>query len=217
MLRQILWRACLCLGTLLGPHFCVQAQGGVPGYPENFMAFDSREIAMLPAFCKYTEYFRQKVPGGSNTEEVNRWRSIIGPSFIHIHHYCFALIKTNRALLLTRTAQYREFYLRDSLQEFQYVIDRVPEEFVLLPEILTKRGENLVRLSQGPTGVLDFERAAELNPAYWPAYAQMGDYYKSVGQIDKAKAAFESGLEHAPDTAALTRRLAELRSLTKSC
>ncbi len=210
VLRRLLWRACLSACVLLGPHVAVQAQGGVPGYPESFYAFDPREVAMLPAFCKHTEYFRQKVPGGADAEQVAKWRSIIGDPFVHIHHYCFALLKTNRAVLLTRTAYYRNWYLQDSLGEFQYVLDRVPQNFILLPEILTKRGENLVRLNQGPVGALDFERAIELNSTYWPAYAQLSDHYKGLGQIDKARTVLLSGLEHSPDTPALTRRLADL-------
>jgi tetratricopeptide (TPR) repeat protein len=197
-------------GSLVVAHVAAFAQGGVPGYPENFMTFDPREVALLPSYCKYTEYFRQSVPGGSNPAEVERWRATIGAPFIHIHHYCFALMKTNRALLLTRTQYYREFYLRDSLNEFNYAIERMPPDFVLLPEILTKRAENLVRLGRGSLGVQDLERAIELNSEYWPPYAQLSDYYKSIGEMDNAKKALESGLEKSPDAPALKRRLAEL-------
>ena len=210
MLLRHLWRIALLFNTLLGVQVVAHAQGGVPGYPESFMSFDSREVAMLPAYCKHSEYFRQKVPGGSNPDEVAKWRSVMGMSFVHIHHYCFAMMKTNRAMLLARTPYYREYYLRDSLGEFDYVIERLPPEFVLLPEILTKKGENLIRLGRGPLAILELERAIELNATYWPPYAQLSDYYKSIGEIEKARQALESGLESSPNVPALKRRLSEL-------
>ena len=212
MLFRQLWNIALLSSALFGVKASAYAQGGVPGYPESFMSFDSREMAMLPAYCKHSEYFRQKVPGGSDPDEVAKWRSIMGMSFVHIHHYCFAIMKTNRAMLLARTPYYRNFYLRDSLGEFDYVIERLPAEFVLLPEILAKKGENLIRLGRGPLAVLDLERAIELNASYWPPYAQLSDYYKSMGEIDKAKQTLESGLEGSPDATALKRRLTELPS-----
>jgi tetratricopeptide (TPR) repeat protein len=212
ILLRVLRLVAAGITALLAMSGAAHAQGGVPGYPENFMSFDPREVALLPAYCKHSEYFRQKVPGGFDAEPLARWRATIGPSFIHIHHYCFGLLKTNRALFLTKTEQFRTFYLASSLQEYDYVLDRVPDDFVLKPEILTKRGESYVLLGKGPVGVLDFERAIELNPTYWPPYAQTSDYYKSVGNIGKARAVLEKGLEQSPDAQALKRRLAELET-----
>ena len=54
------------------------------------------------------------------------------------------------------------------------------------PEIFTKKGENLIRLAKGPLGVIELERAIEAKPDYWPPYAALSDYYKSIG--DRAKA-----------------------------
>ena len=105
--------------------------------------------------------------------------------------------------------------MSDSIGEFDYVITRAPEDFILLPEILTKKGENLVRLGKGPVGVTQFERAMELKPDYWPPYAYMSDYFKDAGDPKKAREILEKGLSNAPDAKALQRRLAELESGTE--
>ena len=168
------------------------------------------EVALLPAYCKNTTYFRDKVPGGMNSNEIARWTAAIGPEFIHLHHYCFGLMNTNRAVLLARDGQVRLSYLAASLLEFDYVIQRSSESFVLLPEILTKKGENLIRLGKAPVGILELERAADLKPDYWPPYAQLSDYYKSVGDRQKAKEALDRGLSSSPDAQPLRRRLSEL-------
>ena len=119
-------------------------------------------------------------------------------------------MKTNRAMLLSRDRQVKFAYLTDSIREFDYVIQRAPENFVLLPEILTKKGENLIRLGRAPVGIMELERAAELKPDYWPPFAQISDYYKSVGDRQKAKETLERGLSSSPDAPALRRRLTEL-------
>lgn len=187
----------------------------VPGYPDSVTAYDSREVAMLPRFCIYTQLFRDKVRGGNNTVEVNRWYGALGPTFHHLHHYCWGLMKTNRATLLSRSAQVRQFYLGDAIKEYDYVIERSPPDFILLPEILTKKGLNLVHLKRGPVAAIEFKRAIELNPTYWPPYAHLADYYKESGNLKEAREILEEGLKQAPEAIGLTRRLAELSDKKK--
>ena len=182
----------------------------IPGYPSSYMAFDPREIALLPPYCKYTIYFRDKVPGGANAAERQRWVEVLGPTFEALHHYCFAMMKTNRAILLARDARVKQFYLTDSISEFDYVIERSSEDFVLLPEILTKKGENLFRLNRAPVALLVLERAAELRPDYWPPFAHLSDHFKSLGDVAMAREWVERGLVGSPDAVALSRRLKEL-------
>ena len=187
----------------------------IPGYP-SVDSFDPREVALLPAYCKYTTYFNRKVPGGSDITAIKSWQSALGPTFEHVHHYCFGLMKTNRAVLLSTNVQVRDFYLTDSLKEFDYVLERSSENFVLLPEILAKKGENLLRLKRAPLAMMEFERAVSLKPDYWPPFAQMSDYYKSIGDNAKARESLERGLAGSPDAPALTRRLQELASAAKA-
>jgi tetratricopeptide (TPR) repeat protein len=165
---------------------------------------------MLPRYCIYTQGFRDNVPGGNNAAEIKRWTLVMGPTFNAMHHYCFGLMKTNRANLLVRDEHFRTFYLRSSLGEFDYVIDRAPPNFRLLPEILTKKGENLIHLDKGPEGVSELERAIALKPDYWPPYAALSDYYRKIGDLAKARTTLEEGLSVTPDVNALKRRMAEL-------
>jgi tetratricopeptide (TPR) repeat protein len=134
----------------------------------------------------------------------------MGPTFNDIHHYCWGLMKTNRAMFLVRSQQYRTFYLNSSIEEFDYVIRLAPSNFQLLPEILTKKGENLIRLDRGQEAMLELERATELKPDYWPPYAAMSDYYRKIGDLGKAREWLEAGLSVTPDVNALKRRMAEI-------
>lgn len=206
--------AALAGGIALSVPGSVHAQGGVPGYPESIHAFDPREMAMLPRFCLYVQDFRGVVPGGNDPAQIERWSSIFGPTYLHMHHYCYGLMKVNRGTLLARDAYVKRFYLQDSIHEFDYVLERAPQNFILLPEILTKKGEVLIKLGQGPQAIVPLERAAELKPDYWPAYAYMSDYYKEIGDLKKAREILERGLSFASDAKGLRRRLADLDAET---
>ena len=156
--------------------------------------------------------YGQGVPGGNNTEEIARWSLIMGPTFNAMHHYCWGLMNTNRALLLVRDQRWRAYHLNYSISEFDYVIRGAPRNFRLLPEILTKKGENLIRLDRGQDGIVELQRAIELKPDYWPPYAAISDYYKNIGELAQAREWLEEGLSASPNTKALMRRLAELNS-----
>lgn len=186
------------------------AQMPIPGYPSRAEEFDAREVAMLPRYCVYTQMFRDKVPGGNNQAMISQWYEYMGPIYHDMHHYCLGLMKANRGQVLARDPDSRRFYLTDSITEFEYVIRKAEDNFVLLPEMLTKKGESLVLLGKGPLGALQFERAIEVKSDYWPAYAQLSDYYKALGDTKKAREVLESGLARAPDAKGLQRRLSEL-------
>lgn len=173
--------------------------------------YDPKLLGMLPPYCKYTQVYQQTVPGGNDLTQIERWKSIMGPNnFLHMHHYCWGLEDANRALYFSATKQDRDHQLYQSVSEFDYVIARVAPDFALLPEILTRRGESLLRLGNGPRAILDLNRAIELKPDHWPPYAALSDYYKSLGDLQSARQWAEKGLAAAPGTKALQRRLAEL-------
>lgn len=189
----------------------------VPGYPpltpytQQNGPYDPRELGMLPRYCYSTQVIRNFVPGANAQEEVDKWFAVLGGTFIHLHHYCWGMMKSNRAILLAQDHQVQQFYLLDALDEYDYVIKRATPDFVLLPEILTKKAENLFRVGRAPVAIYELEHAIDIKPDYWPPYARLADHYKEAGQIQKARKTLEAGLKAAPDTPALTRRLAELQ------
>jgi tetratricopeptide (TPR) repeat protein len=191
----------------------------IPGYPNDVRAYDAREVALLPRYCIYTQEFNTKVPGGNNRAEIDKWYRLQGPTFHHMHHYCWGLMRTNRALMLARTKAGRDRYLQEAIWDFDYVIERAPANFVLLPEILTKRGEHLIRLKRGPMAEPDLRHAIELKPDYWPPYVALSDHYKAQGDISSARALLKEALSHSPSAAPVQKRLSELNttaSKTKS-
>jgi tetratricopeptide (TPR) repeat protein len=197
--------------------FCVSggsAAQSIPGYPESIGEFDPREVARLPPYCIYTAHFRENIPAGMNPVESRRWQALFGEVFQTLHHYCWGLMYLHRAKFLAREERIRRFNFGAAIHDFDYVLNFVEArklyDFVLLPEILTRKGEALVGLGRGARAIAEFERAIELRPDYWPAYAQLADYYRDSGEVDRAREVLHAGLARSPDTPALTRRLKEL-------
>ena len=188
--------------ALLGPASLHAAQS---------RTYSPREIAMLPPYCKHTQDFRESVPGGNDPAEIERWSALMGGTFIHMHHYCYGLVAANRATLSTAQQQ-RMFQLDTSIREFDYVIEHAPSDFVLLPEIIWRKGESLIRVGRAPHGILELQRAIDLKRDYWPPYAALSDYYKDTGDLRKAREWLERGLSASPNAKSLTRRLADLNT-----
>lgn len=213
--RQVI--PCVLAGFAILTVALAQAQE-VPGYPPMNPhtllngPYDPRELALLPKYCYTTQIIREFAPGGRDKVEMDRWYALLGGTYQHLHHYCWGMMKSNRANLLSRDHRVRQFYLNDALTEYDYVIERAPPEFVLLPEILSKKADNLFQLSRAPVAIFELERAIELKPDYWPPYAKLADYYKGVDQVQKAREILEIGLKAAPDAVGLKRRLSELES-----
>lgn len=180
----------------------------VAPYPEDPYQADPREVALVPRYCIYTQLFRDRVPGGNNAGEVKRWTSLMGPIFHDMHHYCAGLMRVNRALLLLVGS--RKMNLEASITEFDYVINRAPADFVLLPEVLTKKGESLLHLERATEGAAVLLRAIEVKSDYWPPYAALSDYFKKFKNVSMARDWLEKGLAASPDARALKQRLADL-------
>ena len=166
---------------------------------------------MLPPYCKHSAIYRNFVPGGNAPSEVERWARIMGhENFMHIHHYCRGLEQTNQALFYETSRQKRDAMLAASISEFDYVLRNVKADFAMLPEVLTRKAENLIRLDRAELAFLELDRALDLKADYWPAHAARSDYYRDVGQPEKAREWLLRGLAVAPGTKALERRLAHL-------
>jgi tetratricopeptide (TPR) repeat protein len=199
----------------LGVWLALAASVGVaeiPGYPAQVQQYDRREVALLPRYCVYTQDFRAKLPGGNDPAQIKRLTREMGPTFNHMHHYCWGLMKTNRGVLLARTAQDKRFNLTSAIEEFDYVLTRSPPDFPLLPEILTKKGENLIRLDRAGSGLVELQQAVHIKANYAPAYAAIVEYYKDAGQLARAREWLDKGLAAAPTAPALMRQRAELNA-----
>lgn len=158
------------------------------------------EFARLPEYCPDSQGYRELL---RRPPEVRaRWLAIMGPTFNHIHHYCIGLLKAMRAESAT-SRQLRQSLLGSAIQECDYVVQRAPADFPLLPEILLRMGQYSAALERYHDSLTFFERSRTLKRDYWPAYLEAAKIETTLRRQDRAKLLIEEGLREVPDQPAL--------------
>jgi tetratricopeptide (TPR) repeat protein len=189
-------RYILILG-LITPIVCAPAYAADTGYPND------SELRSLPEYCQVK--LRQK-PGDAG---YSTWLGILGPDFIHTHHFCAGLNFINRHYK-ARSAYDKKYYLTAALPEFGYMVTHAAPTYSLMPDVYMNRGVALSKLGRDGEAIVDFQKAIELNPKLPRAYAMVGDYYAERKLTNRALAAITEGLKQAPDSKMLQRRYLEL-------
>ncbi len=168
------------------------------------------EMGLIPAYCKDANSFGYGGTADSMSPNAPKWVAMMGPGFWAVHHYCWAQIKLMRiqgpSVSQTIKQGTREAVLGDLL----YSIENSPPDFVLLPEIYTKRGQVHLDLKRPAAADASFAKARSLKPDYWPAYVHWAAYLQSIGRKASAKELAEEGLAYAPDSKSLRKLLSDL-------
>lgn len=193
---------------------CVWLPCAVYAMPPRFISAEER--ALLPAYCKYTQggYVGHENPQQPSAE-AKYWVGVFGgqgmtANLWRMHHYCYALIHIMRGQSFGMTPmEYKEAWT-GAIMEIDFAMMYLPQDFVLMPEMLLNRGRALMRLKKSDAALRSFQKAVELKPDYWPPYLEMADYYLGIQAKGKAIDILQDGLKHAPDAKALKLRLTEL-------
>jgi tetratricopeptide (TPR) repeat protein len=169
----------------------------------------AHEVALLPEYCRHAQLFVDKF---GNRKEEQEWIARMGrKNFQSIHHYCWAMVAIMRANRGGVSANLQNHNLQSAVADIDYVIRATSEDFVLLPELWTRRGKVLLRLKQYPNAEESFRQAAKMRPDYWPAYTGLAQLFLDQGKKADAMEALKVGLKYANDRRALERMLREIR------
>ncbi len=173
--------ACLLLLVLLSPaSWAMKTNGEIE---------DVSELAALPAYCKGTQTTREVA---HDPRPISEYVAIYGPSFMHLHHYCWALNAENH---LNQWDEYNKtFQLGVILSNIKYVLDNSPLTFSLIPEIYNTKARILFKLHRDADAVDVLFKLTQIKPDYARAYAQLGDYYQHIGDKSSAIRYYEQGL-----------------------
>lgn len=175
-----------------------------------------QEKALLPPYCKFTQggYVGHENPQ-QPTDGAKRWVNIFGrqgntANLWRMHHYCYALIHMMRGQRTGLTLmEFKEAWL-GTIEEIDYTLQFLPDDFVLMPEMLLNRGRALVRLKKAEAALENFRKATELKPDYWPPYLEMAEILTAAKDKSGAIEVLQKGLQNAPDAKALRLRLTQL-------
>jgi tetratricopeptide (TPR) repeat protein len=168
-------------------------------------------LAQLPAYCADAQSFAKSYDANNK-----RWVPLIGSTFLHIHHYCWALQESLRARDPDVGKELRMTLYGSALENCRYVVERAPPDFVLLPEIFLRMGQFTFERGDVANALEYFEKSRQAKAEYWPAYVEIAKANRSIGRLQHAEAALKAGLEVMPDNANLKQALDELKSASAS-
>lgn len=170
-------------------------------------AITDAEWKTLPEYCIDTQGFKYGRGGSPNSA---KWVALLGETFWHLHHYCLGIVEFNRAQRLTYGAADRRGFEDSALGDFKYVVERMPDNYVLAPEILTYLGRTYLLLGEVEKADSAFAGARKAKPDYWPAYSWWANYLSSHGEKGKARTIVDMGLANDPGSRTLQSMKREL-------
>lgn len=175
--------------------------------PENIT---DGELALTPAYCQDVQAIRYGNASYNPSPRAPYWVSLMGQAFWALHHYCWGLIHVRRADAPGLPLVQRVGMLNSAVNDYFYVINNAPKDFVLAPEIYLRIGE--ARMAMGQVGLAHdaFRISRELKPDYWPAYTRWIDHLLRTNQTAAAKNLAAEGLRFAPGSTELADRYRKL-------
>lgn len=164
--------------------------------PAAAAGWTAAELKAMPPYCEARL--------NRATGQYEHWAQILGPDFIHTHHFCYGLGYINR-YYRARSAQDKKGLLDAAYGTLSYMVTHASPSYSLMPDVYLNRG--LVLSLQGNSGgaIADLKRALELNPKLVRAYTQASDIYVKLKQKDEALTVVSEGLRHVPDSTVLQR------------
>ncbi|HEV8331025.1 MAG TPA: hypothetical protein VGQ22_06375 [Steroidobacteraceae bacterium] len=168
-------------------------------YAQNALALQftpaESEWAAWPEYCRA----RYVVSGaGRNSEfathvpraQTDMWERRLGDAWYGLHHFCAALIYTQRARQAP-TPKERTFLLNTALRNFRFTLERTSETNGMYPEMLTRIATVYDLLGDNPHAMEYLDRAIELQPEVLVAYNTKAMIYRRKGDLEHARETLE--------------------------
>ena len=112
----------------------------IPSVAQDKYSFTKEEYQSLPQYCQAQRFIaRDNRHRHISESEYASWKAKLGPDYLHMHHFCRALISLRRAALSSSIREKNWGYDR-AIRDFDYVLRNVDRAFVLLPEIHLRKG-----------------------------------------------------------------------------
>lgn len=173
------------------------------------------EMALLPPYCPDTQLFKYGDRYTNPSPNAPAWIARMGETFWGMHHYCWGLIRMNRAKQFGVPAPIREGQIRGALADYEYVLANEQPGFPLAPEILTRMGEAFLALNDPGSAMEAFAKARKIKPDYWPPYVAWADVLAGIGKRADAIALVEQVVKLVPNDPDLQRHYKRLSDTSR--
>lgn len=125
-------------------------------------------------------------------------------------HYCDCLRFTQRAVSTSNEADKRDS-LKQAIDGCDYALGHSDPNSYMRPMVLVSKGRALEIAQRPAEAIQEYEAAIRLNSSYYKAYIGLSDAYLAIGDRKSALQAVESGLQIAPQSTGLQKRLSKLK------
>lgn len=169
------------------------------------------EYALLPEYCHHKLWVSRTHP---NPPKSEKWETFFGPEFVHIHHYCWALVWLSRAN--RRGEPHRKSLLGSVYGDVGYVLKNTGPNFPIRAELYTRQLEVSSLLSDEKAAEQAFRDAVQANPKFVRAYWLRAFWLFKRGKLSEAMKVADQGLEQVPESKMLNELAAEMRAARKS-
>lgn len=170
-------------------------------YAEGY-AITPDEARLLPPICHVKSEL-----------DLQRRRSVLGPSSLHFCHGLKNVIRANRNIGDRKQERQN---LNSALAEFEYVLGHTKKDNIngrynnVLAMTSVEKGKIYYRLDQTAEAMQMYHQAIKYNPKLSQAYAGLSDIHLGLGQVEEARKVLETGLKQAPKSKSLKRRIEKL-------
>lgn len=159
------------------------------------------EKKAMPEYCQ-AKYSRDPV-------QYEKWLKIIGPHFIHTHHYCDGLGWLNR-YYRAKSEREKKLILQSANGSFMYMVPRVDETWPMRSELYLNLGTVLALQKNDGQALGAMLKAIELDPKMARAYSLTASQYVKLKKQKEAVELLAEGLRHIPGNAGLQRQYEKL-------
>lgn len=177
--------------------------------------YSKAELGILPAYCADSELASDYERMGP---KWHYWVARMGDLFNSVHHYCEGMMNVIQARIQIPKSQAQTILLRKAINEFDFMLNSSPQRlknFVLLPELLVKRGEVGVMLEDWTLAYSSYEQARQVKPDYWPAYTGWAEVLAKLNLKKEALALLKQGLLINPTAEPMRQLYAKLGGALK--
>jgi len=161
------------------------------------------EMQQLPELCQL------RFKWGYQSRQFSKWKNLLGPESVHIHHYCEGLVDIQRAALVVQKE--KQSLLNSARSNFKYVLTRTQNpQFILLPDIYYRLAIVSQEENNSSEAINFATQSIQAKKNYLNPYLLISDIYIKSGKNDEAKKTLLKAKKYHPNSKILKRRLENL-------
>ncbi|NOR80790.1 MAG: tetratricopeptide repeat protein [Methyloprofundus sp.] len=156
-------------------------------------------MQQLPELCQL------RFKWGYQSRQFAKWKKLLGPESVHIHHYCEGLVDLQRVALAPKEKQ---SLLNSARSNFKYVLTRIQSpNFILLPDIYYRLAIVSKEENKSSEAINFATQSIQAKKNYLNPYLLISDIYIKSGNNDEAKKILLKAKKYHPNSKILKGRL----------